>query len=262
MLVTGRSRITAMTALAIVATVPTAATARAAPPTKLECAAAHGDAQRLRSDGDLRAAREKLLTCSREPCPKVVIDECVPWLAEVEHAMPSVVLQARTADGDDASDVSVSLDGRRIATRLDGRAIDVNPGEHILRFEPSSGAVVERRVLVAEGEKDRIVRVEVGAIASVLAPASSPPAMAHPGGGARSWTPVIVAGGIGGIALGGFTFFALTGVANEGRLDDCKPLCSASRIDAVRRDYIAADVFLGVAVVALGAAAYLALSRR
>jgi hypothetical protein len=222
-----------------------------ASPTKSECAAAHLDAQGLRRDGRLRAAREKLLVCANEACPKVVTAECVPWLAEVEGALPSVVFEARMPDGTDGVEVAVSVDGARIADRLDGHAVSLDPGDHVVRFDPGSGArAVERHVVVAEGEKARVVRVDL----PPLEAAPPPPPPKEPSAPAIPWTAWVL-GGTGAIALGAFGTFALTGVSAEHDLRDCSPACPPSRIDPVHRDYVTADIFLGVGLVALAAAA-------
>ena len=232
----------------------------AAPPTKAACAAAHAEAQRLRSVGDLRGARERLLVCSRDPCPKVVQDECVPWLTDVVRAMPGLVFEARTPDGRDVPDVRVLVDGQATVERLDGRPIELNPGEHVLRFEPSHGPVLEQRVLVAEGEKNRIFRITV----SDADPPPPPPTVGPPRApetGSTLPVATVVGAGIGVVALGGFGFFAATGLSAEHDLRECTPSCSASRVDAVQRRYVAADILLGVSALSFAVATYAFLTR-
>jgi hypothetical protein len=233
--------------------------AEAAPPTKNECAAAHVEAQKLRNAGNLLEARTKLLVCSNAACPDAFVAECVPWLTEIEHALPSLVFEARLPDGSDAIDVRVTVDGAPAADKLDGRTFAVNPGDHIIRFIPRAGApAVERHVVAAEGEKARVVRVELSS-----APEGGPPARPPSPEPTRSTTlPAYVVAGAGVVALGGFAYFALTGLSAEHDLRDCSPSCPPSRVDPVRRDYVAADVFLGVGVAALVVAAILVLVPR
>jgi hypothetical protein len=227
--------------------------------TKLECSAAHQDAQRLRKEHHLRAAHEKLLVCARDPCPAVVQSECVPWLAEVERAMPTVVFEARMPDGSDVPGMRVSVDGVLAADRLDGRPVEIDPGEHVVRFDRPSGAPIERRIVVSEGEKARIVRIDVPVPAPVPTPVPVP-VPEEPKAAPMPWT-FYALGGAGLVSLGAFAVFGLSGLNGERGLDDCSPTCSASRIDSVRRDYIVADVFLAVGVIALGAATVVALTR-
>jgi hypothetical protein len=70
----------------------------------------------------------------------------------------------------------------------------------------------------------------------------------------------------GSLALGvmggvGFAYFGLQGKSDEDELDgSCAPRCPQGDIDALRRTYLAADVSLGIGVVALGALGYLWLT--
>ena len=66
---------------------------------------------------------------------------------------------------------------------------------------------------------------------------------------------------LGGVAVAGvasFTTFAILGKAKEG----CAPFCSRSNVDTLRRDYLIADVSLGVGLVAGAAAVYFALTAK
>jgi len=98
-----------------------AASVASAAPTRDECLKASEDAQLLRIKTQLVAAREKLLVCSNDACPKLVKKDCSDWLDEVDHAMPTIVLGARDPDGADLVDVHVTLDGNPLADRLDGK---------------------------------------------------------------------------------------------------------------------------------------------
>ncbi len=232
--------------------------ARAEPPTKVECVTAHGEAQRLRRAGQLRETRAQLLTCANPSCPEPVTAECVPWLADVERALPTVVFEARLPDGGDAIDVTVLVDGEKVEDKLDGRAVAVNPGAHAIRFVPASGAAtVERRVVVAEGEKTRVIRVDLPS-AALLAPV--PPLTRESSGGSHGphWMTYVL-GGVSVASFGGFAAFGLKGNAERddldpGGLDHCKPHCSAHETLPARNDYIAADVFLGVGIATAAAA--------
>ncbi len=105
-----------------------AARGAGATPTRAECVSASEDAQLMRIKGQLRAARANLLVCSQDDCPKIVKQDCTGWLDEVDRAIPTVVLGARDARGQDLTDVHVAMDGTSLALRLDGKAIPVDPG--------------------------------------------------------------------------------------------------------------------------------------
>src|SRR5262249_8758679 len=80
--------------------------------------------------------------------------------------------------------------------------------------------------------------------------------------GSRRISPLAyVLSGVGVLGLGAFTFFAITGKNEKDRLrDSCAPMCTNAEVNPVRARYIAADVSLGVSLVALGVAAYLFLA--
>ena len=212
-----------------------------AAPTKEECVNAHGNAQTERSAGRLRAARAELLVCASAACPGPVTNECVPWLAEVERATPTAVFEAREPDGSDAVDVTVLVDGEKVTDRLDGRAVPLDPGAHLVRFV-THRAQVERRVVLGEAEKARLVRVDLPA------PVLPPPAAKR----AATW-PIWLFGGVSVASLATFGGFALGGLSGEHDLDRCSPRCPPSRTDPVHRDYVVADVFLGIGIAAAAA---------
>lgn len=216
------------------------------------CINAYEQAQRLRKSGDLTAARDALMTCSRDTCPDIAKTDCTRWLAEVRQDVPSIVVGARFADGRDAIEVRVSLDGKPLTERLDGHAIELNPGVHTLRFETKGRAPVEERVSIRVGERNRQVMTT---FPDPLPPAQPPP----PRQGIPTMTYVL--GGVGVLGLAGFGFFGVTGLSKESDLDQCKPFCPSNEVDAVRTRYMLADISLAVGAVALGGASYFYFTR-
>src|SRR5206468_567998 len=71
---------------------------------------------------------------------------------------PSVVLEAKTEAGY-AFDTAVTMDGAVVATKLDGRSIEVDPGVHTFRFTREGASPIEEKVLVHEGDKSLLVSV-------------------------------------------------------------------------------------------------------
>lgn len=249
-----------------------AAGAAHAGPTKRACAAAYERAQGLRRDGRLLEAREALIACSQPACPPAAVADCGPWLAEVEQSLPSVVVAAKDAGGRERLDVRVLVDGRLLAATLDGKALPVDPGLRTFRFEPAAGQAVEERVLIREGEKNRAITVTLGAPAAgapaarrpLASPPLAPPAAtplappADPAIPPLAW----VAGGVG---VAGLAVFAVAGAVSLDAEADlratCAPRCAADDVRAIRVQHAVADIGLGVGVVALGAAAWLYLTR-
>jgi hypothetical protein len=229
---------------------------------KSACVAAYKQAQIQRKTGALLHARDQLLICSRDVCPVVVKSDCVPWLGEVTSAIASVVVDAVDQDGNKLDDVAVSSDGQVLATRLDGRAIDIDPGERVLRFESPGAPRVELRVVLLQGERDHRVRVT---LAKPAMPPPAPPASSPATQQGSRPVPVsaLAFGAVAVLGGAGFTVFGLLGNGERNNLDasGCKPNCSSSDVGTVQRDYIIADASLGVGVVSLALAAYFFVTR-
>jgi len=225
--------------------------------TKQACVAAHEEAQELRSQKRLHAAREKYLACARAECPVVVREECIAQAEQMEAAAPTLTLEAIDERGESDANVKVTLDGKLVAERLTGAAIPVEPGEHVLRFERDRDhEVVEQRVLVVEGEKNRKVVADFQALAPQPPPREAPP----PPRKVEIPTLAYVAAGVAVLGLGSFTAFALAGRSEEDDLaKGCAPRCSADDVSSVERAYLVADVSLAVGLVAAAAAVVLAL---
>lgn len=216
------------------------------------CIDAHEQAQRLMQDGHLRAAREKLLVCSREACPKVAQTDCSTWMRDVARDMPTVVVTARDAAGRDTEKVRVVVDGEPFAESLDGRALPLDPGPHAFRFE-SGGRVLEQKVLVGAGEQNRHVVADFSGAAPV-----GPPAPGAPEAAPSPPLATYVLGGVGVLGLASFTVFGLSGKSTE----KCVPTCTRDDISDFRRSYLVADISLGVALVSVSAALWFALAKR
>ncbi|MGH7294553.1 MAG: hypothetical protein ACRELB_06465, partial [Polyangiaceae bacterium] len=189
-------------------------------------------------------------------CPAAVRSDCTTWLDQVDGEVPSIVVQARDAGGNDLLDVRVLVDGVKVADRLNGLPIEIDPGSHELRFERDGVEPVQKPVVVVAGQKARVVEVQ-------MAPRPTPQG---PETSSSFWkttpAPVLVLGGVAAAALVSTTVFWIWGRSDYASLrSSCSPACSPSSIGGVRAKLVAGDVSLGVAVVALGVGAWLELTR-
>jgi hypothetical protein len=196
--------------VAILALIPESR-AFATEPSVAECLSASNASADLRRDHKLRGARKELLTCVSASCPAVVRDECNKRLSQVTGELPSVVFEVKDGNGHELSAVRITMDGEVVADHLDGSAIDLDPGEHGFTFETSGQPPFTERIVVHEGDKNRL---EVAVISSpspsslhLPPPPTPPPAngdQAKPGGSGM-WTVGLVAGGVGiaGLVVGG-----------------------------------------------------------
>lgn len=226
---------------------------------KVKCANAYEQAQRTRKKGELRASHAHLLVCTEAACPAVLRDECLRWLDEVERALPTVVFAVRDPAGQDLADVRVLVDGALLADKVDGRAFELDPGSHTLRFESEGSVTVEQTVVIREGDKLRTLSVTLPS----AAPTEDAPKKGVVDAGPERPVPasVYVLGAIGLVGLGGFTYLGLKGKSEKSTLDACKPACDPSDVDHGKRTFLYADLALGVGVVSLGVATVLFLTR-
>lgn len=218
------------------------------------CIDASEQGQKLRDQGKLHAAREAFLTCSRAVCPALVKTDCAGWLADVDARRPSVVVRAHDPEGRDTAEVRVTLDGSLLSPRLDGRAMPVDPGEHVFRYERGGSPPVEQRVILREGEQRRVLEVR---FQSQPRPPEQP-VEASPGVPAG----VFVLSGVGALGVG---LFVGLGLSARNDVDDlratCAPNCLEDDVEAARAKAIAANVSLGAGALALGAAAVVFFTR-
>jgi hypothetical protein len=156
---------------------PSVSVAEDKPDGKKECLVASEQGQNQRDDGRYRAARESFLSCARDVCPRVITQSCTRWLRELDQDAPTVVLGAKDGQGSDLTDVKVSFDGSPFAAVLDGKPIEADAGEHVLRFERDGSAPVEQKLVLRAGEKARVVTVT---LPSVNGPAPTPEAAPPP----------------------------------------------------------------------------------
>jgi len=131
-----------------------------------------------------------------------------------------VSFSARDPKGNDLPDTQVFVDGQLVASRLDdGKAHDVDPGKHVVRFVSSRGGKESSvNVVIAVGDKGRNVTTVIGDSSSVTSPASVPnnapvDADKSAGGSSRPIFPLVIAG-VGGAALATGVVLAVVGLGN------------------------------------------------
>jgi hypothetical protein len=244
------------------------------------CVTAADTAQDLRAAGKLREARATFLVCAQKSCNSVIRSGCEKWLREVDEEMPSLVVRTVDARGRDVLGARVTIDETPVD--LDGHPVAVDPGRHVVRAKARSGDVTEQKVLVALGEKARVLQIrfeepleqdgtrptgestrprpntahEKNTATQAAKNDASPPSNALP----------IALGAIGVVALGAFGYFEIVGQSRYGDLEDgclkTAAKCSPAEVDPVRQQFIAAGISLGISVVTLGAAAVLYFTRR
>ena len=198
------------------AVVAFSASARAAP-TKRECIDANSDAQTQQNKGQLKAAKAELLTCTNDACPGAVRDDCSMRLNALAALIPSVVFEAKDANGGDLVAVAVTIDGQPLADHLDGSPFELDPGAHSFVFTTAGTPDVKKTLLLSQGDRLRHERILFAAAEAPppTAPTPLPPVFGAPEAPASSKrkTVGIVLGaiGAGGLVAGGI----LGGIASS-----------------------------------------------
>lgn len=123
------------------------------------CLSASEKGQRARAAGKLREARAQFTTCGSDSCPALVRRDCSQWNAELESILPSVVFGAQDKQGRDLFDVTVSMDGEVIVTKLDGKSVAIDPGKHVFKFDVEGAPSITETALIKEGERARVMSV-------------------------------------------------------------------------------------------------------
>lgn len=215
-------------------------------------------AQRTRKEGKLLEAREHLLACSRELCMDVIEKDCVTWLQDVDRSTPTVVVFARDRWGDETLNVRVLIDGAVVRDVLDAKAIAVDPGTHVFRFETTDATPVEQKVILREGEKNRRVEMQFGVGGAghdnERVPGDDEGELRF-GLQDLGW----VLGGTGVASIVGGTLFFVSASSSESDFDgaNCDTSCQKARDDAAGRQRTVGGVMLGVGIASAVAAACL-----
>jgi hypothetical protein len=250
----------ALVALVAGIATPDLAHAQPAPPEVapevVACAEDYEAAQVEAKGGHLKAAVEKAVSCAQERCPAYVRSDCLRFVDEYKAQTPSIIVVARDKNGCDTTDAQVSVDGKLVLEKVDGRAIELDPGEHVVSVALPGVPVEEQRIVATQSQKDRQLSFgdarapgcKTSGKSGIERPPPPPPAKTE-----RS--PMTVAGLVlGGLGLGALATsagFGIAGFVQRGELDECKP-CSEYRIDGVRRTFIIGDVLLASGAALLG----------
>jgi hypothetical protein len=237
-----------------------------------ECFAAVDEAQTLRDEGHYAAARERLATCSAADCPAVIQRDCSQWMEQLVQLWPTILVNARDLVGRDLADVKVSVDGKVVTDRLDGRPLQIDPGEHRLLCETAGAPPVEQTIVVRASEKNREIAVQFSKGAPVVVappieprvdvierPRETPPSQDL--AGTLRW----VFGGAALAAFGTAAYFGFTGLSRYNQLQstcagamDCHP----SDVSFTQSHFLVSDISVGLGLASAAAATYFFLTAR
>jgi hypothetical protein len=185
---------------------------------KEACVDAHSRGQDAREQGKLSLARKLFLSCAQSSCPTLVQGDCARFADDLTRMQPTLSFVARDGAGADLPDTTIYIDGVLTVTQLDdGKAHDVDPGPHTIKFIHDGKDQVQT-IVVGAGEKGRTVAVMFGeaVVPAALGGAAkrkvdSGPRVTHPTG-AKIVVGLGAAMVVGGGALG---IFGLTRVPDN-----------------------------------------------
>jgi hypothetical protein len=153
------------------------------------CVAAFDKAQELEKSGHLRQARDQWARCARPTCIAFFREECTTRYTQLDADIPSVVPVVTDESGATHVDVEVTVDGELLASKLEGRALQVDPGLHEFQFKADAG-VVTQKIMIMQGQRNRPVSVTLqapggheGSKAVAADTAAAPAAAAEPEAG-------------------------------------------------------------------------------
>lgn len=261
------------------------------------CADSFNGAKERTQSGHLLEARELSGKCARKSCGDFLHHECTTLYTQLEADIPSVVPVVTDAAG---APVEVKMDGQALTSKLDGHAIPIDPGDHEFTFNAQDGVSVTRKVLIVQGRRNRPIAVtlhpankETAEAARVVAEKPSEPegtgldaAESEEAGEPRAAEPRVTAlqptaresrrggrseggaswlayalGGVGVVSLGSAGLFTYWGRQdNSALMGSCGTDCKPESVHHIRMVYLAADISIGVGVVALAASTWLFVS--
>jgi hypothetical protein len=242
--------------------------------TKSGCADASEEAQQHRVANHVKEAAADLIRCTQPTCPSIIKQFCEQMLREVRAQLPSIVLVARDARGNDVLDARVALDGAWLPDLRRGTAVDLDPGEQVVRFEHPGSAPVEMHIVAHEGEKDRVILATFAdnppAPATSAAPATSvaPATPLEPAAPKAEAPKRAMAAGlptvgyaVGALGLLGAGVFAYLAVSGQATADGCASHgCSQDTLHGLDGKRVATWSVGAVSALALGVGAWLLVS--
>lgn len=232
-----------------------------------ECARSYEEAQEQQKSGQLLSARALLRDCAQDDCPEFIRNDCSAWSAKLQSKLPSVVFVVRSR-GQELSDVRVIIEGRELSSRIDGRALELDPGRYDFEFQAEGMQPLRLHSVIVNGERNRLIQAELEPLVSkprLEQPATlhelpaieraHPPVVREAQSSVRAAPSLFLPGIFAGatvVGVAGFIGFGSWGRASENRLaGSCSPDCNGESIASVRAKYVAADISLGFGVASL-----------
>jgi hypothetical protein len=123
------------------------------------CVTAYKDAQEREHAGHLAAATQLFRSCAQATCGHAMFEDCASRYSQLRADTPSVVPMVTDDAGQARVDIEVRIDGTVLVSKLDGRAVSVDPGTHEFSFSTLHGVFATQRITIQHGEHNRLISV-------------------------------------------------------------------------------------------------------
>jgi hypothetical protein len=128
---------------------------------KAACKVAYKTAQEREQSSRLREAKELYLQCSKVACGAFMRPECTTKYTQLNSDVPSVIPVVTDENGAAKTDVTVRMDGEVLTSKLDGRALPVDPGMHEFQFSTDAGVIGTEKVMIVAGQRNSPIAVSL-----------------------------------------------------------------------------------------------------
>src|SRR5579859_1272577 len=142
------------------------------------CSNVYNDGLELEDQGKLLRAREVLLSGAKARCIAPVRQACRRRYDQLAAEIPSVVPIAMTEEGDPLDDVQVAIDNQIVASRLDGRSLQLDPGLHEFAYSVDGKVVAAEKIMIVQGQRNRPISITIKADKTAKKTLVSPTGMA------------------------------------------------------------------------------------
>jgi hypothetical protein len=119
------------------------------------CVAAYKKGAQLTKEAKFHAAKEAMSQCTKLICSAALRKECMSKVDQLTIDAPTLVPEVTDDRGRPVTDVRITMDGKPWVTRLDGRAMPVDPGLHVFTFESRGVVFARERMVVLQGQRNR-----------------------------------------------------------------------------------------------------------
>ncbi len=119
------------------------------------CMTAYKRGTQLTKDAKFHLAKEAMTACTKLTCSAALRKECMSKVDQLNLDAPTLVPEVTDDRGRPVTDVRIMMDGKPWVTKVDGRAMPVDPGLHVFTFESRGVVFAKERMVILQGQRNR-----------------------------------------------------------------------------------------------------------